>query len=156
MISKGVFEVIREHEGFEPEMYLDAANLPTIGYGTLIDTKEEEYLLSATINREEAEELMLDHLRKEVEPTIKKYVRVPLNQNETDSLASFIYNIGSGNFAKSTLLRKLNGGYPREEVADEMLRWNKAGGKVLNGLIRRRKDERALFLGEMLPTKKKD
>ncbi|MCY1305462.1 Lysozyme RrrD [compost metagenome] len=72
-------------------------------------------------------------------------MRVPLSQGQFDALASFVFNLGSGNLQCSTLLRKLNA-KDYAGAADEFPRWNKAGGKVLAGLTRRRAAERALFL----------
>ena len=81
---------------------------------------------------------------------VKKLVKVPINQNQLDSLTSFSYNIGSNAFAGSTLLRKLNQGASKQEVALEFPKWNKVtinGEKVVsNGLVNRRKLEADLFL----------
>jgi len=84
--------LIKASEGFRANMYYDQNHLPTIGYGTLIDTKEEEYLKTATINESQA----LDLLRKDCaifEKAITKSVMVPLNQNQFDALVSLVYNI---------------------------------------------------------------
>jgi hypothetical protein len=80
-----------------------------------------------------------------VEAAIAKLVKVPLNQNQYDALASLIFNIGEGAFSKSTLLRKLNA-KDYEGAANEFVRWNKQAGKVLNGLVKRRAEEMAVFL----------
>jgi lysozyme len=77
-------------------------------------------------------------------------VKAPINQNQFDALVSFVYNVGAGNFAKSTLLKKLNKA-DYQGAGDEFLRWNRGGGKVLNGLIRRRDAERSLFLTPIEP-----
>ena len=83
-------------------------------------------------------------------PKIKALVKVPINQNQLDSLTSFVYNVGIGAFRSSTLLRLLNSGAPKSEVAAQFDRWNKGtvrGQKVvLPGLVRRRSEEKALFL----------
>jgi lysozyme len=80
-------------------------------------------------------------------------ILVPLNDNEFSAIVSFVYNIGVGAFAKSTFLRLLNSNTDRVTVSEQMLRWNKAGGKELPGLTRRRQAEKALFLHPM-PTDK--
>lgn len=72
-------------------------------------------------------------------------VEVPLNQNQFDALASFTYNLGETNLSSSTLLKKLNA-KDYTGASNEFLKWNRAGGKVLNGLVRRREAERNLFL----------
>lgn len=81
----------------------------------------------------------------EAEGAVERYVRVPLNDNEFAALVSWTFNLGAGALAGSTLLRKLNAG-DRAGAAAEFARWNKAGGKVLPGLVRRRAAEAALFL----------
>ncbi|MGL4733219.1 MAG: lysozyme, partial [Fusobacteriaceae bacterium] len=79
------------------------------------------------------------------EQKVLQLVIVKINKNQFDALVSFCYNCGSGNLQTSTLLRKLNAGdYPG--AAEEFPRWNRAGGKVLNGLIKRREAEKELFL----------
>ena len=96
------------------------------------------------ITEEQAEAL----LRKDiawVEDAINTKVVVHLNQNQYDALASLIYNIGAGAFSKSTLLKMLNAG-DYKGAAEQFLRWNRQKGKVLNGLTRRRQEERELFL----------
>ncbi|EBG9759466.1 lysozyme, partial [Salmonella enterica] len=79
------------------------------------------------------------------ENDVSRLVKVKLTQGQFDALVSFAYNLGARTLSTSTLLRKLNAG-DYAGAADEFLRWNKAGGKVLNGLTRRREAERALFL----------
>ena len=92
-------------------------------------------------------EALLRHDLEWVESTINKNVKVPLNQNQYDALASFIYNVGAGAFRKSTLLRLLNQG-DYTGAAGQFQRWNKAGGKVLRGLTRRRQAEAEKFRDE--------
>jgi lysozyme len=79
------------------------------------------------------------------EKAIRKLVKTELTENMFSSLCSFIYNVGSGNFQRSTMRMKLNRGQ-HEEAADEFKKWRKAGGRVSKGLVRRRKQERELFL----------
>lgn len=135
--------LIEEFEGFSPTMYLDPVGLPTIGFGTLIDTKEEEYLLTAVINREEAETLLMAELipiEREIEKMVKK-----VNQNQFDSLVSFCYNLGSGSLKRSTLLKKINLNPDDPTIRKEFDRWVHAGGMILTGLVRRRKAEADLY-----------
>jgi lysozyme len=92
-------------------------------------------------------DLAVDWLRADVrgaEAVVKRDVKVALNQEEYDALVDLVFNIGSGNFDTSTLLRKLNAGDMDGAIA-EFARWNKAGGIVLAGLVKRREAERALF-----------
>jgi lysozyme len=82
---------------------------------------------------------------KTFEDAVNELVSVKLNQNQFDALVSFVYNVGIGNFKKSTLLKMINQSN-FTEAAEQFLRWNKAGGKVLKGLENRRKSERELFI----------
>lgn len=135
---------ISEFEGFEGKIYKDAAGLPTIGYGHLLKTGEEKRF-SRGITKAEAIQLLKEDVR-ESEQAVSRLVEVNITQNEFDALVSFTFNVGQGNLRSSTLLRKLNEN-DKNEAADQFLRWNKAGGRVLNGLVRRREAERAMFLG---------
>jgi lysozyme len=97
-----------------------------------------------TISRERGLALLAEDGR-DAARAVEWGVRVPLSQEQFDALVSFVFNVGVGAFASSTLLRKLNAG-DRHGAADEMLRWSRAGGRVLEGRLRRRRAERALFL----------
>lgn len=133
-------EIIKQSEGLRLEAYLCPAGVLTIGYGhTGSDVKE-----GSRVSREEAENLLTRDLER-FEKDILKMVKVELTQNQFDALVSFTYNVGSGALKGSTLLKKLNAG-SYMEAADEFLKWTKAGGKELPGLVKRRRTERALFL----------
>ena len=150
-LKSKAMEIIKFYEGFEKYAYKDAAGLWTIGFGTLIEKNVNPTLYKKfveqgqEISREDAEGLLINHLKNEVEPVINKFVNVPLNENQKDSLKSFIYNVGSGNFQKSTLLKKLNSG-DYNGAASEFMKWVYAGGQKLAGLEKRRKEEQILFL----------
>jgi lysozyme len=111
----------------------------TIGWGHTKTARK-----GMVITEKQAQKLLRQDLAW-VRTTISTLVRVPLSQSQYDALASFIFNIGRTKFAKSTLLRKLNSG-DYLGAANEFPRWNKQKGKVLRGLTRRRKEERASFL----------
>ena len=98
------------------------------------------------ITQEQAEQMLVDELH-EYESYINKYVTVALSQNQLDALVSWVYNLGPANLRASTMLKVLNSG-EYEDVPAQMKRWNKAGGKVLEGLIRRREAEACLFVGK--------
>ena len=132
-------ELIKKYEGVRLTAYRDSVGIWTIGYGHTAGVEQ-----GMTITAEKAEWLLKEDL-KIYENYVKQYVKVPLNQNEFDSLVSFTYNVGSGNFQKSVLLTKLNSGL-RAAAADEFTKWVYAGGVKLNGLIKRRAEERELFL----------
>ena len=136
--------LIEEFEGFRAKAYKDAVGLPTIGYGTLIDSAEEKHLLTVTITKEQAEVL----LRKELAMIEKKFTIMltsKVNQNQYDALVSFAYNLGVYNLKSSTLLKKVNANPADATIRDEFNKWTHAGGKVLDGLVRRRKAEADLY-----------
>ncbi len=81
----------------------------------------------------------------EAEEILDTYCEVPLSQNQRDALISFIFNVGEVHFRDSTLLVRLNR-LDYAGAADQLLRWNRAGGRILRGLTRRRTSERSLFL----------
>lgn len=137
--QKGI-DLIKKFEGCRLEAYKCPAGIWTIGYGHTKGVKDGQI-----ITQEQAEEFLREDLRI-FEQTVESCVKVPLSQNQFDALVSFCYNCGSGALKTSTLLRLLNeGNY--SEAGEQFLRWNKAGGKVLVGLTRRREEEREMFLG---------
>ncbi|MCL8307670.1 lysozyme [Pseudomonas putida] len=130
---------MKSFEGLRLQAYQDAVGVWTIGYGATRGVKA-----GMSISKEQAERMLLNDLQR-FEPEVERLVTVPLSQNQWDALVSFTYNLGAANLESSTLLRKLNAG-DYVAAADQFPRWNKAGGKVLAGLTRRREAERALFL----------
>ena len=137
--SEGI-SLIQKFEGCELEAYQCSAGVWTIGYGHTKDVVE-----GMTITKEQAEQMLVDELH-EYENYINEYVTVALSQNQFDALVSWVYNLGPANLKASTMLKVLNSG-KYEDVPSQMKRWNKAGGKVLEGLIRRREAEACLFKG---------
>lgn len=133
--------LIKKFEGCELKAYQCSAGVWTIGYGHTKDVVE-----GMEITQEEAEQMLVDELH-EYESYINKYVTVALSQNQFDALVSWVYNLGPANLSASTMLKVLNSG-EYEDVPAQMKRWNKAGGKVLEGLIRRREAEACLFIGK--------
>ena len=123
---------------------LDSVGVWTIGYGWTQPVDGKLIRSGMSIKQETAERLLKTGLVS-YESDVSRLVKVALTQGQFDALVSFTYNLGARSLSTSTLLRKLNAG-DYSGAADEFLRWNKAGGKVLNGLTRRREAERALFL----------
>jgi len=140
-ISEEGLSLIKKFEGCELKAYRCAANVLTIGYGTTKGVTED-----MEITKEKAESLLKEEMH-EYEGYINDMVKVPLEQNQFDSMVSWVFNLGSGNLSSSTLLKKLNDS-EYDEVPAQIKRWNKAGGKVLDGLIRRREAEALLFEGK--------
>jgi lysozyme len=141
MISERGLAIIREFEGLRLKAYPDPASGGdpwTIGHGHTLDVEPGD-----TCTLEEAEQWLLDDCA-DAEVAVLRHVRVPLSQGQLDALISFVFNLGAGNFANSTLLRKLNAG-DYVGAWQEFPRWNKAAGKVMPGLSRRRAAEAKLF-----------
>ena len=145
MLNQATIDLVKEFEGLRTTAYKDSAGVWTIGYGTTgragvgIDPVE-----GMEITEAEAEYYLQKGLEK-FSTEITGAITQPINENEFGAFVSLAYNIGSGAFKRSTALRKFNAG-DKQGAANAMLMWNKAGGRVLNGLIRRREAERALFL----------
>ena len=137
-VSQECIDLVKFFEGFEPKAYLCPANVWTIGYGRTKNVKEGDELTELQAERDLLEEL--DEFAEQVLNTVK----ISLDQNELDALTSWTYNLGVGNLQSSTLLKKLNSG-DKNSVPSEMVRWNKAAGKVLAGLTRRREAEAKLW-----------
>ena len=136
--SENGIELIKSFEGRRLVAYQDSVGVWTIGYGHTKTAHEGRLIIKSTADRLLAEDLV------EFEKYIDTLVKVPLTQNQFDALVSWTFNLGPGNLKESTMLRKLNYG-DYESVPEEMRRWNKAGGEVLEGLVRRREAEAELF-----------
>lgn len=141
--DKGI-ALIKQFEGCKLTAYQDSVGVWTIGYGWTQPVDGKPIRAGMTIKQETAERLLKTGLVS-YENDVSRLVKVDLTQGQFDALVSFTYNLGARSLSTSTLLRKLNA-EDYAGAADEFLRWNKAGGKVLNGLTRRREAERALFL----------
>jgi lysozyme len=134
---------IGRHEGLRLTAYRDAAGVWTIGYGHTAAAGPPAPSAGMTITAAEADAILGRDLAR-FEAAVTRLVTVPLSQPRFDALVSFAFNVGEGALARSTLLKKLNAGDVRGAAA-EFGRWNKAGGRVLAGLTRRRAEERAMF-----------
>ena len=147
-ISEEGLALIKHFEGCPTDdegnviAYQDAVDIWTIGYGHTKGVQEGDKW-----TQEKADFMLWRELEEEYEGYVNDYVHVPLNQNQFDALCSWVYNLGPNNLKVSTLLKKLNNG-EYDEVPAQIKRWNKAGGKVLEGLVRRREAEALMFEGK--------
>ena len=137
-ISQQGIALIKRFEGCELEAYLDSVGIPTIAYGRIKNVE-----MGDTCTQAQAEKWLEEEL-PEYEGYIKNMVAVPLTQNQFDALVVWVYNLGPTNFKNSTLMKELNSGN-YTAAGNEILRWYKAGGEVLTGLVRRREAEAQLF-----------
>jgi len=144
-INKATIDLVKEFEGCKLTAYRDPIGVWTIGYGTtaraglgIIPTG------GMTITQAEADQLLADGLNKFADQ-IRPMINAGLNDNQFGACVSLAYNIGAHAFSTSSALKHINAG-DYDKAANAILLWNKAGGKVLKGLVRRREAERKLFL----------
>lgn len=141
--SKKGIDLIKEFESLSLKKYKDPVGYWTIGWGHLIKSYEK----LEVITEDEAEDLLMQDL-VEVEVAVNSLVYAPLNQNQFDALVSFTFNLGYGALKASTLLSKLNG-LDYDGAANEFPKWIYGKGQILPGLVRRRKEEKKLFIEEV-------
>lgn len=141
-------DLIKFYEGCRLQAYQDSVGVWTIGYGKTW-MFNRPVCASDRCTQKEADDWLLEDMQIPAR-AIQKLLKVEVNENEFCAMVSLTYNIGVGAFRNSTLLKLLNDRASAGLVANEFLRWNKAGGKVLAGLTVRRKHEIDLFLSEDL------
>jgi lysozyme len=139
------YDLIKQYEGYSDRPYLCPAGIPTIGFGnTYYPNGSKVKLTDKQITREYANEMLqfvADNFAKEVSKSIKSII----SQNQLNALTSFAYNLGMTNFKNSTLLKKVNANPNDPTIKEEFLKWNKSNGKILQGLINRRRAESNLY-----------
>jgi lysozyme len=136
--------LIKKYEGLRLSSYLCPAGVPTIGYGSTRHANGKKVLLGEKLSGEkEATQLLLSTLDP-FEAAVNKHLP-NLNQCQFDALVCFAYNVGTGALVKSTLLKKAKANSADPSILDEFLKWNKAGGKALQGLTNRRREEANLY-----------
>lgn len=139
-------QLIIQFEGKKLKPYKDIGGMWTVGYGTTFNYDKNRPVIENDVITSETALRWLRHEIANKQTEIKKLIKVPVTQNQLDSLTSLAYNIGSGAFKKSTLLKLLNSESNKMLVADQFLLWNKVNGKPVKGLTNRRILERELFL----------
>lgn len=137
--DKGL-ELIKHYESLRLKAYRCPAGIPTIGYGHTKGVK-----MGQSITEEQANAFLVEDL-SDAEQTVIRH-RLNINQNQFDALVSFVFNVGSGNFAKSTLLKKAKVNSNDGSIANEFRKWVYAKGVVMPGLIKRREAETKLYYG---------
>lgn len=143
-LNKESMGLIKSFEGWRAKAYKDPVGVWTIGYGHTKHAGPPVPKRGMTISKKYGEQLLLRDLQQYAK-AVDEAVTVELNSNQFGALTSFCYNVGPTNFRKSSVLRYTNQGR-FNEVPGRLLLWNKAKGKVLRGLTRRRKAEGKLFL----------
>lgn len=140
-VSAAALVGIATHEGYRDKAYKDAVGVPTVGYGETAGVR-----IGDRTTPERALVTLLSSANRHAD-AIRPCIHVPLHQHEFDAYVSLAYNIGAGNFCRSTLVKKLNA-KDYAGACEEIRRWNKAGGKVLPGLVKRREAEYRMCMGE--------
>jgi lysozyme len=144
-LNNAGYQLICEFEGLRLKPYLCSAKVPTIGYGnTYYPDGKRVTLLDKEITKEYAFEIfkvIADKFARRVLSMVKK----PLTQNQFNALVSFTYNVGTGAFSTSTLLKKVNANPNDLTIRNEFARWTRANGKIVNGLVNRRKKESDVY-----------
>ena len=144
-LSQKGLELIKSFEGLNLVPYVCAGGINTIGYGNTYYTNGKKVSLQdPKITILQAEEL-IKHSLSTYEKAVDSFCRDDISQSQFDALASFCYNVGTGNLQKSTLIKKVNANPQDPTIKAEFMKWNKAAGKVLLGLTRRRTAEANLY-----------
>jgi lysozyme len=138
------WKLIREFEGCKLEAYLCSASVATIGWGSTFYADGTPVKLGDTITQDEADKLFKLTLVSYVK-CVAKQLKTKVSQNQFDAMVSLCYNIGCGNFKKSSVLSKTNANPNDPTITNSFLLWNKASGKIVKGLTRRREAEGILF-----------
>ena len=138
-LSAEGLQLIKQQEGFRSRTYLDVAGFPTIGYGHRLIHPGS---FPDGVEEAQATEILAADVR-DAGQSVEELVKVPLSQGQFDALVDFVFNLGSGRLASSTLLKILNAGR-YADAAEQLLRWDQAGGKECPPLKARREAELAL------------
>lgn len=144
-ITRKGIDLIKKYEGFSKIPYVCPAGVPTIGYGNTFYTDGKKVTMADKPITEAQAEQLLVVLVDSFADKVTKLLKQQLNENQFNAVLCFAYNVGTGALAKSTLLKKINANPNDKTIRDEFLKWNKAGGKVLNGLVKRRLEESDLY-----------
>jgi lysozyme len=144
-LNNSGYLLITEFEGFSAKPYLCSAKIPTIGYGnTYYSDNKRVTMLDKEITKVQAFE-MFKTIADRFADKVNKLVTSPLNQNQFNALVSLAYNIGTGNFASSTILKKVNKNHNDASIELEFKKWNKVNKKEVAGLTRRRLYESKVY-----------
>lgn len=146
MTQEGL-DLIKRFEGFRDHWYKCPAGIWTCCYGHTEAAGPPKFEPNRKFTRDEGERILRNDLKK-YEDAVKKAVKVPLNDSQYSALVSFCYNVGPGNFQKSSVLKAVNA-KQFDLVPARLALWNKGGGKVLKGLIARREAEASLFMDDV-------
>ena len=144
-LDENGYKLIQEFEGLSLVPYLCSAKVATIGYGnTFYPSGKKVTMQDAPISLATAK-WMLKETANKFAADVDKLIKANLNQNQFNAIVSFAFNVGLTALGRSTLLKKVNINPNDPTIVAEFAKWNKAGGKVLNGLTKRREKEAKLY-----------
>ena len=147
-LTEEIKQFLKSKEGLSLTAYLCPAGVWTIGYGNTFYEYGSKVKKGDTISKNRAEELFENILYK-FSKEVKSLLKTELNDNQFSALVSFSYNVGIGNFSKSTLLKLVNINPSNPSIKNEFIKWNKGGGKTLYGLTIRRQKEADIYFKEI-------
>ena len=147
-VSKSGIDLIKSFEGLRLKPYLCSAGICTVGYGTTIYPNGIKVTLKDTPITEAQAEEFLAHDLIYFEKQVDAFTTDAVSQNQFNALVSFAYNCGVGNLKGSTLLKKVNANPNDPSISAEFAKWNRAGGKIVNGLTTRRTKESQLYFSK--------
>lgn len=145
--TKGI-ELIKKFEGFRAKPYKCPAGIPTIGYGATFYPDGKKVTMNDKAITEEEGVALLKSMLSKFEQYVDSYCIDTITQNQFDALVSFCYNLGPTNLKNSTLLKKVNKNANDETIRAEFMKWTKAGGRTLKGLVTRRTAEADLYFSK--------
>lgn len=144
-LNNSGYLLICEFEGLSLKPYLCPANIPSIGYGNTFYSDGSKVTMNDKLISKYLAFEMFKTIADDFAKKVSKLITSPLNQNQFNAVVSFSYNCGISNLKSSTLLKKINSNHFDPTIKDEFLKWNKAKGKVLNGLSKRRELESEIY-----------
>ena len=143
-LNKAGADLIKSFEGLRLDAYLCSAGKPTVGFGSTFFEDGTPVKLGDKITKERADSLF-EKVSDSFAAKVKGLIKSDINENQFSALVSFSFNVGIGNLKSSTLLKKVNANPMDASIRNEFLKWNRASGKVLAGLTRRREAEANLY-----------
>ena len=150
-ISKTGIQLLKDFEGLRLNAYKCSAGVPTIGYGSCFYPDKSNVKMGDVLRDKDEAEVLLINTLEDYDIYVSKYTRsVKLTQYQFDALVCFAYNVGLGALSKSTLLKKVLSNPNDLSISSEFAKWNKAAGKVLQGLTKRRQKESELYFKKVV------
>jgi lysozyme len=150
-ISKTGIQLLKDFEGLRLNAYKCSAGVPTIGYGSTFYPDKSNVKMGDVLRDKNEAEILLINTLEDYDIYVSKYTKsVKLTQYQFDALVCFAFNVGLGNLSKSTLLKKVLANPNDPTIPSEFAKWNRGGGVVLQGLVKRRKKEGELYFKKVV------